>query len=225
MRHRLAPIVASCALCLAPALTFAAPVTIGPAVNNTFTGIDGTGQRINIDNNNPIVLAPGTYTASQFTFFAVTAGSATQPILVKNSDLSTPNPGADIDAYSILAVGNSLNAAPTPGTNVVQNVPFGGSNTFTLAQTTKVFAGVVSGTVDNLSSNAIGFVNGGAVDHHNPTPTQFVPTVGGGIPSFTNPDLGRIYGFSITVDNAVPEPGAITLLAAAALPLLRRRIR
>lgn len=167
------------------------------------------------------MLGPGTYNASQFDFFAVTTGTTT-PFLAKNSNLADPNPSGDIDSYSIIASGNSFLAQPVAGTNAVQSVAFGGSNTFTLTDTTKIFAGVSSGKVDNTESNAIGFIGGSSVDHHNPAPTQFTPTVGGTIPTFTNPDLGRIYGFNVTVD-LVPEPGALSILGIAGLALLRRR--
>jgi hypothetical protein len=202
--------------------TCAVPTTIGPAVTNAFTNPDTAGQRINVDENNPILLAPGLYFATHFTFFAAQAGSTT-PFLAINSDLLTPNPSADIDAFTIIAVGDTFNAAPTPGTNVVQTRPFGGgaAGAFTLTQPTKVFAGVSSGSVSNVDGNAIGFITGGSVDHHNPTPTQFTPTVTGSIPTFTNPDLARTYAFNITVD--IPEPATTTAAALCLLALTTAR--
>jgi hypothetical protein len=196
---------------------------IGPALNNTFTGNDTAGERINLDESNPLVLGPGTYTATLFSFFAVQTSTKTTPFLAINADAGTPNPAGDVNAFSIIAAGSTIPTGPTPVTNIVQTVLFGGGAgaTFTLAQTTKVFAGVASGSADGSDGNSMGFIAGTQVDHNNPGATQFTPTAGGSLPSFTNPNLGRIYGFNVTVD--APEPGTLSLVVLAATAFLRRR--
>jgi len=195
-------------------------VVVGPSVDNTYNQTDSLGQRLNIDQNVPFVLAPGTYIATDFTFFATGASALTTPFLVINSDAAVPNPSGDIDSYRIIASGTTRSVAPVAGTNTVQTVPFGGDFSFTLTATTKVFAGVASGSADQSQGNAIGWKTGGVVDHHNPQMTQFTPTVGGTIPTFTNPDLARTYGFNITV---IPEPASAALLTMGGMLLLARR--
>jgi hypothetical protein len=196
---------------------------IGPAVNTTFSGKDSAGERINVDESNPLVLGPGTYTASLFTFFATQASTKTTPFLAINADAGTPNPSADVNAFTIVAAGSTIPTGPTAVPNIVQTVLFGGgaAATFTLTQTTKVFAGVASGSADGTDGNSLGFIAGTQVDHNNPMDIQFTPTAGESLPSFSNPNLGRIYGFNVTVD--APEPGTLSLLALAATAFLRRR--
>jgi len=209
-------------LCLALSSSAQAAL-IGPAVNNSFTSVDTAGERINLDESNPLVLGPGTYTATLFTFFAAQASTKTTPFLAINAAAGTPNPAGDIDAFSIIAAGSTIPTSPIPVNNIVQTVLFGGGAgaTFTLTQTTKVFAGVASGSADGTDGNSMGFISGTQVDHNNPGLTQFTPTAGASLPSFTNPNLGRIYAFNVTVD--VPEPGALSLMALAAAAFLRRR--
>lgn len=201
---------------------------IGPTVTTSFTGVDSGGQRVNVDENNPIVLSAGTYTASQFSYFATSTSTNTTPFLAINSDLATPNPSGDINSFTIIAAGSTRTTAPVSGTNIVQTDVFGGGTnaTFILTQATKVFAGVSSGTAGSTTdNNSIGYITSGQVDHNNPGTTAFTPTVGGNIPSFTNANLGRTYGFDITVNQITPEPAALSLLGLAGVGLLRRRAR
>ena len=214
----------SFAVALAAVVGSARATVIVPPMNSSYTGSDSGGQRINIDQTNPLVFSPGTYTANTFSFFAINRSTSTVPFLVVNSDPLTANPAGDIDEYKIIAVGSTITTAPLSPTNAPQTVPFGGGAdaTFTLTAPTKVFAAVSSGNAD---INSIGFISEGSVDHSNAFNPVFTPAVGGVTQPLTNPDLGRTYGFNIEVVPGVPEPAAGGVAVFVSGLLLHRRRR
>lgn len=188
------------------------PVGAGTSINNDAT--DSAGGRINVDQNVPRTLQPGTYVATLFNFDAGVAGDVTPFLAVR------PN-AANTNAYVAIAVGTPQ-AIAAPGQNL--SLPFGGSATFTLAATTQVFAGIASST-----QNPIPLANGAASTDHEgggQAATSYFVTLGGNVPpdgAFSNPDLGRAYAFSIDVQ-LVPEPSlaAVTLIGAGVAQTLRR---
>lgn len=173
--------------------------------------VDTGGGRINVDTSTPLTLAAGDYIALTFNFDSGIAGDVTPFLAV----LTSPN------VYQAIAVGNPQTIT---GVNIDANTAFAGSANFTLAATTTIFAGISSQTQNPI------FLDDGTAqntDHEGVGQADYTVTVGGTVPpdgSFSNPDLGRTYAFSITVA-PIPEPTALaaTLLGGLALGLRRRR--
>lgn len=180
----------------------------GTGIANDEVDTPATGGRINLDNTTPLTLGPGTYNATLFTFDAGQSGDVT-PFLARET---SPN------VFQAIAVGATQNLL---GFEQDTSVPFGGSAVFTLATTTTVFAGITSNV-----QNPIFLDNGvGLTDHEAAGAPSYTVTVGGTVPpdgSFSNPDLGRTYAFSVTV---VPEPSSIGLILLGATSLLGMRRR
>ena len=189
--------------------TARAQFTIGPGTSIPNDGVDtpATGGRINVDQGNSLLLAPGTYRATRFNYDAGVSGDVAPFLAVSNGT----------NSYQVLALGNTVNV---PAVQTDQSVPFGGSDLFTLSLPTVVYAGISS-----LQQNPIFLDEGTAAntDHDAPAggPLSTV-VVGGTIENVSNADLGRSYAFSVNVD--VPEPSSVLglMLTAAAGLILRR---
>jgi hypothetical protein len=182
----------------------------GTGIANDEVDTPATGGRINVDNTTPLSLGAGTYTATLFTFDAGQPGDVTPFLATETS----PN------VFRAIAVGATQNLL---GNELDTSLPFGGSAVFTLATTTTVFAGISSNT-----QNPIFLDNGvGLTDHEAAGAPSYTVTVGGVVPpdgSFSNPDLGRTYAFSVTVA-AIPEPSSIGLMLLGGTVLLGMRRR
>lgn len=185
---------------------------IGPGTAIPNEARDSAGGRINVDQGSPLTLQPGTYTATLFNFDAGLAGDVT-PFLATGGGAS--------NQYTAIAVGSTQSIAAAAQD---QAIPFGGSNTFTLNVATEVFAGIASQTqnpiaLDNGTANNTEHEGGGQAA------SSYVVTLGGAVPpdgAFSNPNLGRTYAFSVTVE--VPEPTGLGL-GMLGLGLLARRRR
>jgi len=121
--------------------------------------------------------------------------------------------------YQAIAVGDTLDI---PGVVTDASAPFGGSANFTLAATTTIFAGISSQTQNPIFLDNI---TGPFTDHEGANQGGYTVAVGSTVPpdgSFSNPDLGRTYAFSVTV---VPEPTALAAMILGGLVLGVRRSR
>ena len=213
MRSQLRFKCAAALAALSVAATAGAQV-VGPGTNLADNnGTDTAGGRINIDQSVAPTLPAGQYTATLFNFDAGIAGDVT-PFLAFR-----PN-AADDDTYQVLAVGATQSVA---GAAQDQSVPFGGSATFTLPAATQLFAGIASS-----QQNPIILDDGvPSTDHEGggQPAGSYIVTVGGTVPTdgaISNPDLGRVYAFSVNVQ-LVPEPTALGLIGVGVVGLLRRR--
>ena len=193
----------------------AEPIPIGAGTGIPLDELDttGGGPRTNVDLSSPVDLVAGFYQATEFSFAAGRAGQAT-PFLAVSTGPQT---------YKVIALGDNavFDAAATT------TVPFGGTDVFSLDATTTVFAGIINppGSVDN----PIWLDNGaGATDHDNADLSP-ITAVGDVVDGFSHANLGRTYAFSITVDDAIPEPSSLLLASIAFASLgccaLRRRRR
>ena len=176
---------------------------IGPGAATAGGSPDGGGGRTNVEQDF-VSLAAGTYTVQDFEFHAVNTNGTVQPFLAKRTT------GAPNQRYTPIWVGSAVTPAGT-GTNTDTYVS--GTEQFTLATATDVYAGFV------MTSNAVGFFGGGATDHNGAPP--LAPAVGTELPVFTNLNLGRSYSFGI--NDEVPEPATGALVAVGLFALRRRR--
>ena len=185
-------------------------VGAGTSVFDELVDTPNTGGRINVDNTTTIFLTAGSYIATLFSFDAGQPGDVTPFLAVETS----PN------VFTAIAVGATQNLL---GTELDTTVPFGGAAVFTLATDSTIFAGISSSI-----QNPIFLDNGiGTTDHEAAGAFSFEVTSGGMVPpdgSFSHPDLGRTYAFSIAVD-AIPEPSSIAVVLVGAVGLLGRRCR
>ena len=204
------------------ALGVAAPARaaqVGPGTDIPNDEVDTPGSigRINVDQGSPLMLPAGIYIATTFSFDAGQSGEVT-PFLAVSADGSDPT-----DLYTAVAVGARIDV---PGPLTDQTVPFGGSAVFTLTTPRTVYAGITS----ENTQNPIFLDNGTGqnTDHEGVGQGGYTVTVGGQVPpdgTFSNPQLGRTYAFSINVE-VIPEPSAGALVGAAvAVCGLRRRRR
>lgn len=206
-------LAASLGACLALGAGVAGAQTfdVGPGTGIANDENDTAGGRINVDQGNPVTLEPGEYTATLFNFDAGVAGDVT-PFLAT---------GGAGNQYTVIAVGTDQTVAVGQD----QSLAFGGSNTFTITTPTQVFAGIASDT-----QNPIALDNGTGpnTDHEGggQPAGSYVITLGGTVPpdgAFSNPDLGRSYAFSVSVQ-LIPEPSAFAL-GALGLGFLGCRMR
>ena len=198
--RRLVSIPVLCLSLVASFAHFANAVDIGPGYGIANVLTDSSGGRLIVDNFNPMTLGPGTYNVLSFNYDAALAGDV-QPFL---AILTGTN------LYQAIAVGATLNV---PGAVQDTSVAFGGSNVFTLSSTTVVYGGIASFGQNPIPLNQ----NAGFTDHEGggQPASSYSVTLGGQVPfdgSFSNPDIGRVYAFSITVrPAAVPEPSSMML--------------
>lgn len=201
-------------------------VTIGAGVgilqaagaNNAFdTPSNGTTDqsRQNLDDSFFVSLPAGTYQATIWEYNAGQAGSVTPYLAILTGS----------DAYEIIAVGSPRDI--TGGFGVDTTVAFGGSDTFTLASATNVYAGITNpklpGSQNPINTN---LASGRTVDHDNNADGNMSPAVvGGSVTGFGHANLSRSYAFSINVD-PIPEPTSALLSSLGVVGLLfgtRRR--
>jgi hypothetical protein len=185
---------------------------IGPGTGIANEENDTAGGRINLDNR-PVTLPAGNYSATVFNYDAGIAGDVTPFLAIFTGG----------NQYQAIAVGSLLTIA---GPIQDASAPFGGSFSFSLAGPTDVYAGIA-----NNGQNPIPLDNGTFTFTEHEGGGQpagsYIITKGGAVApdgSFSNPDLGRQYAFSIVV---VPEAASIGLamLGGTALLGVRRRRR
>ena len=190
-------------------------LTLGGADVQVDTPSDGTTDqsRQNLDDTFTATLAAGVYSITSFSYQAGQTGSVI-PYLAKLTAA---------DTYEILGVGDQIDVT-TLDADVT--VPFGGSNQFTLSESTVVYAGIVNptgaGAQNPIKTN---LASGATVDHDNNADGLISQAaVGGTVDGFGHANLGRSYAFSVAVD-AVPEPSSalLSLLGVAVIGLRRRR--
>jgi hypothetical protein len=212
------------ALALAPSPASADPIVIGPGDVPTASAHAGSGNSINTQLVNPATLGPGTYTATLFDYRFLDAegltviGSITPLVMtVVKPDFSDVRP---------VAIGDGVTFT---GTTPFVSAAFGGSDTFTLATATTVYAGFYwqspdfTGNLDfrdpipyvhpGSGTNVVGYFNGAAA-----------PVIGTPI---TAPSRGlddNLFAFSIQIEPApapvVPEPSTLLLALAGGVGLL-----
>lgn len=194
-----------------PAAAAGAPTTVGPGINAR-TGLD-SGDRLNIDQLYARQLSAGIYKVSDFTYYSAAAGGLVTPFLATKS-------AANNNEWQFLWVGSGT----TP--SAIGDASFNPDATFSLLADAQVYAGFFTS-----GGGRVGFDQGaannfayGLVDHAS---TFTAPTTGSTLATFSNPDLGRRYDFSVGVTFLVPEPATagVLAMAAAGLCLRRRRTR
>lgn len=154
--------------------------TIGPGLV-TPTGAD-SGDRLNVDDTFPQVLAAGRYLVTDFRYNATATADGVVPFLATSSGT---------DQYQLLWIGSSLSGVNATTTSTD---PVGG---FTLGASTSVYAGFYTTNGGRVAFTTMGSQT---TDHAG---TVNVPTGGNTIGGFSNPNLNRTYAFSITAD---PNP-------------------
>ena len=197
----------------AVAISIGAGTAIPLEVVDTANG----GPRINVDENYAVMLDAGPYRAMSFSFAAGQDGDAI-PFLAT----LTGNP----NEYEIVALGDQVAITGSP---VTQTVPFGGSDSFTLATSTTVFAGFTNSPASPHNPIYLDNNTAQTTDHDNAI-EQAIMSVGQLIGSPANPmshaNLGRTYAFAIDVQ-LVPEPSGLALLGSGVglIALIWRRRR
>ncbi|MGK0185020.1 MAG: hypothetical protein ACI9R3_000794 [Verrucomicrobiales bacterium] len=190
-------------------------LNLAGANNGVDTSTDGTTDqsRQNLDDSFTATLAAGVYTIANFSYQAGQTGSVI-PYLAK---LTAP------DTYEILGVGDQIDVTSL---DVDVTTAFGGSNQFTLSESTEVYAGITNpagaGSQNPIKTN---LASGSTVDHDNNADGLISQAVvGGTVDGFGHANLGRSYAFSVEVD-AVPEPSSalLSLLGFSFIALRRRR--
>ncbi len=175
---------------------------IGPGAATAGGSADGGGGRTNVEQDF-LTLTAGTYDVEDFEFHAVNTNGTVQPFLAERT-----TPGAN-HRHTPLWVGSAVTPSAT-GTNTDTYVL--GSEQFTLAATTDVYAGFV------MTDNAVGFSGGGVTDHQG---SALSPAVGVELVTFSHKNLGRSYSFGVNVA-LVPEPSTLLLSALGLLGLFAR---
>ncbi len=214
-RSSIVRMVVVCAL-VATIGSSARATVIGAGPNNSSTSVDNSGTRINVDTASAVLLPAGTYDVTKFAFTVGEVGNA-QPFLAV---VASGTPGSNA-IYDPIAVGTNVDISSFSSV-VTSTTTFGGSNTFTLATPTEVYAGFT-----NISGgpNPVGFSDNGSGtkdDHSNPAQTVIVGT---NLTGFSNYGLTREYAFSVSL-HYTPEPSSFVLCGLGVIGLLlaaRRR--
>lgn len=214
-------------------------ITFGPAATPTAYGNeDGGGTRANFDYTNPVFLAAGTYTLSNFQFEASQSGNA-EPVIA--TVLGTPGSGAE--TYTIIATGADTSIASSGFESIAESdsfvIPAGGETAYAgfvnSGNSTDISQAIDWAYVGSSSPGPTGgnlFGPPYAVDAHfnpgqdlltgnNPAQVgdQFMEsggTGGGSLTSTSAYEINREYQFNISVTPVtVPEPASILLMCAA----------
>ncbi len=194
-------------------------ITIGPGDVSTVVN-DHQGDIIAIDLT-PQLVSAGNHTVSTFNYESKTinpglAGTL-QPMLATGSGTS----------FTVIALGDIITYSGDTGGFV--SSAFGGSDTFTLASNTNVFAGVYWDEPGG-GRMPVGFASGGSSwVRYNPSTGSpggaHAPTVGNPISGGTGGGFARTYDFSVTI-GAVPEPSSFAFISVCAIGFgFRRRKR
>lgn len=192
MRSRIALVAFTAFLSLAGSVS---AVTVGAGTGIPLETVDTAGEpRTNVDESFTVVLQPGTYEVSNFSFAAGQSGNVTPFVAFAN--------GAD--NYRVVAVGDQQ---VIPGVTT-QTVPFAGAPRYfsvTTANTT-VFGGITNVGTQNpifLDNNTVG-----TTTDHDSSPTP-ITRAGDVVTGFSNANLPRTYAFAI-------DFAAVTLARAGA---------
>jgi hypothetical protein len=203
-----------CATLLLTASTASASFIVGPGQTPVTNG-DEAFNLLAVDLNDPATLATGNYVATQFNYQFTdfqgfqTTGAITPVLLIGGGVNYTPVAVGDPVAYN--------------GATGFLSVPFGGSDSFTLASGATVYAGLYWNATDNggpelrmpvgydNSGNTFVVFGGGDGPGANP-PIVGVP-VSGSADGFGEGVFQRTYDFSIEADPvaAAPEPSSLLL--------------
>lgn len=219
-------ILAACLMCGLNTVASAETIGFGTALPNSEqdTQSDGNSNQMrqNINITDTVVLQPGTYIATSWSYNAAAdaTNGATQPVF---PFLTVVNGPAN---HTVLAFGATIDTEP----GVNSGVAFGGANdTFTLTSPTTIAAGVQNTSANSVQNSILTDTGFGRTDHANSGNFDEAGSVGATLDSFGHANLGRTYGFSIEVD-PIPEPSTFVLALLALLGVIgcalrRRRAR
>ena len=222
----LTTILTACLMLALNAVASAETIGFGTALPNgeqdTLSDGSNNQMRQNINITDTVVLQPGIYIATSWSYNAApdATNGATQPVF---PFLTAVNGPAN---HTVLAFGATIDTEP----GVNSGVDFGGANNiFTLLVPTTIAAGVQNTNANSVQNSILTDTGFGRTDHANSLNVDEASSVGATLDSFGHANLARTYGFSIEVE-PIPEPstlvlGLLALLGLMGAALRRRRAR
>ena len=200
----------------------AVTVGFGPNLNNgdqDTPAADGAANQMrqNINITNTVVLAPGVYRATSWSYNAApdsTVPGVTQPVFPFITRINSPG------NHTVLASGATIDTEP----GIQTGVAFGGANdTFTIPLGgATIAAGIQNPSQAGVQNSILTDTSFGQTDHANSGLFDDASTVGATLDSRSFGGLTRTYGFSVEVE-LIPEPSSLALVGLGGLFLLRRR--